>query len=266
MCYVVELMDKYISSQTMTVTVKKNEGIKMDYVKWEMTSDYDYLGAALGLLWVDVRPLEFTSLFGESIKNKITTLQTIRNPLKCKKHNPDYISEQQCLVNNFFDKDFSPCPAKCIPIQMRGFRYINSSFDLENCSNLDDEICIGGPSVWKELQERFEKCMKPCSVSSYDYSVIKIKELTYITDEKNEATFEFFNSEVIQVEKEVLLYDLSDLIGTIGGSCGIGVGISVFAVISCCIDSFSKLLNILQRKKEKNIPLVQECQLSICQQ
>ena len=130
---------------------------------------------------------------------------------------------------------------------MRGFRYINISSNLKDCNNLDDEICIGGPSVWKELQERFEKCMKPCKVSSYDYSVIKIMELTYITDEKNEATFEFFNSEVIQVEKEVLLYDFSDLIGTIGGSCGIGVGISVFAVISCCIDSFSKLLNIFQK-------------------
>ena len=252
MCYVIELMDKYISSQTLTVTVKKNEGIKMDYVKWEMTSDHDYLGAALGLLWVDVRPLEFTSLFGENIKQKITTVQTIRNPLKCKDHDPDYISEQQCLVNNFFDKDFSPCPVKCIPIQMRGFRYINSSSDLKNCKNLDEEICISGPSVWKELQERFGKCMKPCRVSTYDYSVIRIKELTYITDEKNEATFEFFNSEVIQVEKEVLLYDLSDLIGTIGGSCGIGVGISVFAVISCCIDSISKLLNTVESRFKKD--------------
>ena len=80
--------------------------------------------------------------------------------------------------------------------------------------------------------------------------MIKIKELTYITDEKNEATFEFCNSEVIQVEKEALLYDLSDLIGTIGGSCGIGVGISVFAIISCCIESFSKLLNAFQKKKD----------------
>ena len=266
MCYVVELMDKYISSQTLTITVKKSEGNHMDYVKWEMTSDHDYLGAALGLLWVDVRPFEFTSHFGENIKQKITTVETIRNPLKCKKHNPDYISEQQCLVSNFFDKDFFPCPVKCIPIQMRGFRYINSSSNLKSCTTLDEEICIGGPSVWQELKKRFEKCMKPCKVSSYDHSVMKVKELTHITDEKNEATFEFFNSEVIQVEKEVLLYDLSDLIGAIGGSCGIGVGISVFAVISCCIDSFSKLLNILQRKKEKNIPLVQECQLSICQQ
>ena len=251
MCYVVELMDKYISSQTLTVTVKKNEEIKMDYVKWEITSDYDYLGAALGLLWVDVRPLEFTSLFGENIKQKITTVQTIRNPLNCKKHNPDYISKQQCLVNYFFDKDFSPCPVKCIPIQMRGFRYINSSLYLKDCDRLDDEVCNGGPTVWKELENLFAKCIKPCRMSSYDQSVIKIKELTYITDEKNEATFEFFNSEVIQVEKEVLLYDLSDLIGTIGGSCGIGVGISVFAVISCCIDSFLKLLNIFQRKRER---------------
>ena len=224
----------------------------MDYVKWTMTSDHDFLGVFNSRLGKDVMPFKFTSYFRGKMNQRITTMQSIRNPLKCKMYDTDYVSEQQCFVDDFFDKDFSPCPVKCIPIQMRGFRYINSSSNLKNCKNLDEEICISGPSVWKELQERFGKCMKPCRVSTYDYSVIRIKELTYITDEKNEATFEFFNSEVIQVEKEVLLYDLSDLIGTIGGSCGIGVGISVFAVISCCIDSFSKLLNTVESRFKKD--------------
>ena len=66
-------------------------------------------------------------------------MQTIRNPLKCHP-DPDYVSEQQWLVNDFFDKDFSPCPVKCIPLQMRGYRYVNSSSDLKNCNKLDDEV------------------------------------------------------------------------------------------------------------------------------
>ena len=217
MCYVIELMEKYLSTDSMTVTFEKNVGIKMNYIKWTMTSDHDYLVTTTRIKGADFMPFKFTSYFGAIMNPKITTVQTIRTPLKCQMSKSDYVSEQQCLVNDFFNKDFSPCPVKCVPIQMRGFRYINSSSDLKNCKNLDEEICISGPSVWKELQERFGKCMKPCRVSTYDYSVIRIKELTYITDEKNEATFEFFNSVVIQFEKEVLLYDLSDLIGTIGG-------------------------------------------------
>ena len=58
---------------------------------------------------------------------------------------------------------------------------------------------------------------------------------------KSEATFEFINSDVSTVEKEVLLYDLFDVIGTIGGSLGVTVGISIFAIISCCIDEFLEL-------------------------
>ena len=182
------------------------------------------------------------------MNQRITTMQSIRNPLKCKMYDTDYVSEQQCFVNDFFDKDFSPCPIKCLPIQMRGFRYVNSSSDIKNCNKLEDEVCNGGPTVWKELDKHFKKCKKPCKVSSYDHSLLEKREFIILKDNKNEASFEFVNSEVTLVEKEVLLYDFSDMIGTVGGSLGVGVGISVFAIISCCIDNFLELLNMFQTK------------------
>ena len=246
MCYLIELKEKYILTDNLVFTVVKNDGIKMDYVEWTMTSDHDYLGATYTK--VGFMPFKFSSNFGDILTQKISTVQTIRHPLKCKKYNLDYVSEQQCLVSYFFNKDFSPCPVKCIPIQMRGFRYINSSSNLKNCDKLDDEICNGGPTVWKELLKHYEKCSKPCRVSSYDASLQEKKDMTFIKDNQNEASFEFVNSNIIPVEKEVLLYDLSDVIGTVGGSLGVGVGISVFAVISCCIDNFLELMNIFQNK------------------
>ena len=106
-------------------------------------------------------------------------------------------------------------------------------------------------SIWKlatHVLWFFKKCMTPCRVSSYDASLWDKKELTFIKDSKNEASFEFVNSNISPVEKEVLLYDLSDVIGTVGGSLGVGVGISVFAVISCCIDNFLELLKMFQTK------------------
>ena len=248
MCYVIELMDKYLSSNAPTVTVKRNEGDKMEYVKWTMTSDHDYLGVMHNKMWIDFKPFKFTSKFGDIMSQKITAVQTIRSPLNCTMYNADYISEQQCLANNFFEKDFSPCPHKCIPIQMRGFRYINSSLYIKDCDRLDDEVCHGGPTVWKELENRFAKCIKPCRMSSYDQSMIEMKEMTYINVDKDEATFLIVNSNISPVEKEVLLYDFSDAIGTIGGSLGVFVGVSFFAVISCCIDKFFEILNIFQTK------------------
>ena len=246
MCYLIELKEKYILTDNLVLTVVKNDGNKINYVEWTMTSDHDYLGATYTN--VAFMPFKFSSNFGDILTQKISTVQTIRHPLKCKKYNLDYVSEQQCLVSYFFNKDFSPCPVKCIPIQMRGFRYINSSSNLKNCDKLDDEICNGGPTVWKELLKHYEKCSKPCRVSSYDASLREKKDMTFIKDSENEASFEFVNSNIIPVEKEVLLYDLSDVIGTVGGSLGVGVGISVFAVISCCIDNFLELMNIFQNK------------------
>ena len=248
MCYVIELMEKYLSTDSMTVTFEKNVGIKMNYIKWTMTSDHDYLVTTTRKKGADFMPFKFTSFFGAIMNPKITTVQTIRNPLKCQMYNSDYVSEQQCLVNDFFNKDFSPCPVKCVPIQMRGFRYVNSSFELKNCYKLDNEVCNGGPIVWNELMERFKKCKKPCSVTSYDHSVLEMKEMTMIKDNENEATFEFVNSDVTLVEKEVLLYDFSDMIGTVGGSLGVAVGISFFAIVSCCIDNFFEVLKMFQTK------------------
>ena len=65
---------------------------------------------------------------------------------------------------------------------------------------------------------------------------------------ENEATFQFMISDVSPIEKEVLLYDLFDVIGTIGGSLGVTVGISIFAIISFCIDKFVELIDIFQAR------------------
>ena len=51
-----------------------------------------------------------------------------------------------------------------------GFRYVNDSAKLGNCSKLADEICNGGPKVWKELFECFSKCPRPCKFTSYTLS------------------------------------------------------------------------------------------------
>ena len=56
MCYVLELKDSYILSQSLSLTVEKNEDIKMDYVKWTMTSDHDYLGVTTNRKLADAMP------------------------------------------------------------------------------------------------------------------------------------------------------------------------------------------------------------------
>ena len=111
-----------------------------------------------------------------------------------------------------------------------------------------DEICNGGPAVGDELRAHFYDCPRPCRVSSYTNSILEKVEMTYMKDEKNEATFVFTISETRPIEKEVLVYDLADMIGAVGGTLGITIGLSIFGIISCCIDNFSELLIMFQNK------------------
>ena len=167
MCCVIENVDNYTSMDQMTVTIEKNEEIYLDYVTWRMTTDNDYLGATHRNV-ADFMPFQFEVYFGVKRSQKITIVETIKKLLKCKMYYPDYVSQQ-----DFFNKDFSPCTIKCIPIQMRGFRYVNASSDLKNCKRLEHEVCNSGSTVWKGLVKKFKKCKKPCKVSLYDDSLIE---------------------------------------------------------------------------------------------
>ena len=91
---------------------------------------------------------------------------------------------------------------------------------LKNCKKLEDEVCHGGSTVWKELVKKFRKCKKPCKFGSYDDSLIVKMTMTFKRDTENEASFLFVNSDIKPMEKEVLLYDLSDMIGAVGGTLG----------------------------------------------
>ena len=52
------------------------------------------------------------------------------------------------------------------------------------------------------------------------------------------------------MEKEVLMYDFNDMIGAVGGTLGIAVGLSVFGVISCFIDNLTELSTLFHNKKK----------------
>ena len=103
--------------------------------------------------------------FGSSQIPKIEFEEFTNEPLKCKDFDLEYVSIQQCLVDYFNSKDFSPCQNKCYPIQMHGFRYVNNSSNILDCTSLEDEICNGGPNVWLDLSFIAENvCLMPCKL------------------------------------------------------------------------------------------------------
>ena len=103
--------------------------------------------------------------FGSSQIPTIKFEEFTNEPLKCKDFDLEYVSVQQCLVDSFNSTDFPLCQNKCYPIQMQGFRYVNNSSNILDCTSLEDEICNGGPNVWLELLVIAEYvCLMPCKL------------------------------------------------------------------------------------------------------
>ena len=207
MCYVVEFKRNFNDTDAlseMTVTVEKRN-MDMKFVKVWITSEYDYLDAT-HQDWGIFLPFKFSVPFGGFRTTQVSLVETVMKPLICETLYPNYKSRQQCLVNLFFSEEFSPCPIKCLPIQMKGFRYINNLTSIASCGKLEDEICNGGPQVWSTLSDEFVKCLEPCRFSTYIESELELVEMLYLKPRKTRASFELVVNKIRRVEKERFVY------------------------------------------------------------
>ena len=227
----------------MTATVEKSD-MEITFVKIWITSNYDFLVATSRLKSFLV-PFQFRVSFGGTQYTEIKLEETIIKPLNCKTSDIGYVSQQQCLVNMFINEQFLPCPVKCIPIQMKGYTYVNKSKSIPICAKLEDEICNGGPKVGTKQHNEFPKCLKPCKMITYKDSQLELKEPTFLKTGQTLANFELIMNNLRKVEKEALVYDTHDVIGAIGGSLGLFLGFSFFDVISKCLDNLISLANYI---------------------
>ena len=235
MCYIIEAKQSF-DFQWMTGTIEKSNN-DINFVKVWLTSNYDFFAATNWQKSVLV-PFQFNVPFGGFQYTQISLRESIIKPLNCKTSDTEYVSDWQCLVNIFFNEQFSPCPIKCIPIQMKGFNYLNRSIALPNCAKLEDEMCNGGPNVWDKLHYGFLNCLNPCKMTTYKNSRLDLYEPMYSKRRgQTYANFELAMRSLRKIEREVLVYDTNDVIGAIGGSLGLFLGFSFFDIISKCLDS-----------------------------
>ena len=238
MCYIIEQKQSPHFAY-MTVVIERDLDA-IDSVSVRLTSDYEYLHQISLSTLLNSGIFQFSVPFGGIYKTEASILETMIKPLKCKS-SETYVSDMQCLVKFYFSEDLSPCPFKCSPIQAKGYQYANKSATMENCTELEDEICNGGPTFAMELKQGYLNCPKPCKGTSYKDSVAKLAEPIYAKEGKNRADFVLSMNPIRRIEKEVLVYDTNDMIGAIGGSLGLFLGFSFFDVICKCLDNLIRL-------------------------
>ena len=264
MCYVIECKIPFhpINSdqlQLMWITVEKNSDIKEVDVR--LTSQYEYLSITHSPRFDYNRPYMITVPFGNPRKQRILAIENEIQNLNCEdtyETNSQYQSFEQCLVDLFVFSDFLQCPTKCVPIQMKGFKYLNESVDLKHCTKLDDEICNGGPNVWKMLKKSYLNCPMPCKQISYGSSNKDLVGSLFNDANPNEAIFEIEIMDKRIIATEVLLYDTNDMIGAIGGSLGLFLGFSFFHFISKCVEKLLELFFVHNKILLHNLPQMKE--------
>ena len=227
----------------MTGTIEKID-MDINFVKIWITSNYDFFAATTNTK-SSLVPFQFTVPFGKIHFTQIIFRETIIKPLNCKTSDTERVSEWQCFVNIFTDEHFSPCPIKCIPIQMKGFNYVNKSISIPNCEKIEDEICNGGPKVWNPIEEEFQKCLMPCKLITYKDGKLELREPSFLKTGPTLANIELLMNRIRKIEKQALVYDTNDVIGAIGGSLGLFLGFSFFDVISKCLDLILRIVNYL---------------------
>ena len=249
MCYIVEIMN-YLDEEKISMTVQRSAGHEAKQVKIWLTSQHDSLGIVYRTLG-NFRPFKTAVPFGGDHVPKITIQQSETYNMKCKKSDLGYVSEQQCFADEYLFGNFS-CHTKCLPIQMSGFRYVGDFSAIENCKNLDDEVCNNGPAVWDELIPTFRNCPQPCLETNYAKSQIEMmnNKYDYSLMNENEAFFHLHVELTQFVYKEMLVYDANDMIGSIGGSLGLFFGFAFFDIMSRLLDKFIDYVSTVASNKK----------------
>ena len=145
LCYKIESnFHFHVASTEFWITFQRHENVDLESVSVWLTSQYDYLSLANYHLSGGYVAFKISFPFGKKEVSRIQFKQNQFQSLECEKSNPEYISKQQCLASYFNSNDYYPCPMKCIPIRMKGFKYVNDSAQLPICHKNTDEICNGG--------------------------------------------------------------------------------------------------------------------------
>ena len=123
---------------------------------------------------------------------------------------------------------------KCLPIE-----YTNI-FKLSD-TNLPFAACIEQLGFMKkELLEILDKCSKACTTFEYSGTIVTHPEV--FNNSRSTGLGFWFNGEnEMAVSEEYLIYEITGVIGSIGGTLGLFIGFSF-------LDISKKIINIFKKK------------------
>ena len=243
MCYIVQ-SNLYIATQYSYIlsVILRNDNVtqKPNQLQLTATSDDDALGITIGL-WGKVEPMTLPNIPFDNKTTIIDLRETIKTRiLNCNKNDTPF---QKCLAEGFKELvSSSDCPVKCKPMLAKSFydKYIGDGERPPDCDNLENERCVvrGGEKVFLSISQ----CKSQCIVKEYSSKPVITDHVNPSCLEDGERTDIFLLSSVRTrtLVKEYEVYDTAGMIGTVGGSLGLFLGLSFYGVFSDVLDLLVK--------------------------
>ena len=102
---------------------------------------------------------------------------------------------------------------------------------LENCTS-EEELCVERDSKPQATHFFPKDCPKPCKITQFT-GEINERDLDL---QGTSLLFIRHTSTTITIEEEYRIYDFFDMVGSIGGSLGLCVGLSIFDLFSIIVN------------------------------
>ena len=159
----------------------------------------------------------------EFLSNSIEVRPETSN-VSCSKEN-----YQKCKERKILDYDYTGCSNKCMATHLPFNKSWLNLINWKECKDLKEYVCMR-----RKLSHVFghinEYCPKHCSRTEYT------GKRTFLVDADTETNYVFmwnykFASKKYEVHQEYLLYDMTGVVGTVGGTLGLFIGFSFWTLL-----------------------------------
>ena len=125
----------------------------------------------------------------------------------------------------------------CMPIRYKTIMKLSGVQPMPICQDSKKEM-------WNNLSRTWDKNLNTCpnSCTQFEYQG-KMKSLVgYVNDTKRIWMDFLFLSGYVEVHQEYLLYEIDDVIGSIGGTLGLFIGFSFLGILKNVIETIKNQL------------------------
>ena len=210
-------------------------------IKMNIASETNVYGTLLSDTFVEGNIVDFH--WSNDIGLKEITMMSLNqknNQYLPETSNCTEISFYQCMADKVFGViTHEDCPKKCIPPFYQSILNLatnKTQFDL--CKDHQSNKCLG-EKITQRLQEelRLEDCHRSCIQIDYFAKVKNTNSLRRFWPEymSKEICYRF-ETTVVTIEEEYLIFGFPDMIGSVGGSLGLFLGFSFFDQINSVIE------------------------------